>query len=781
MLHVVDGSHEDPEGQLAAVREVLREIGAGQRARDRRGQQGRRGRPDGARPPAAAPSRTASSSRPGPARASTSCWPPIERDLPRPQVEVRGPRPVRPRATWSSRAHRDRDRAVRGAHRRRHAAARAGRRAARRPSSSRTPSTAPARTDRGGWWPQRSSGRSAGAHDGQRDRVDVLAALAAAVAGVGGRAADGQRQMAEAVQDGDATRRAPARAGRHRHRASRWRTSSPRCCTRREHRPTRSSWRRRPSPCSASWSSATCRCSRTASSRCSAAGPTSRSSRAATTTCAGTASPRVRPTSAGADDGALFAPAPTTALGRGRCADPRVGRPDARPATGTSSCPRRPSAPGGRSSVTAHECLGAARARTADDCFAELARERARRADVVVTNHAMLAIDAFAGIPLLPDHDVVVVDEAHELVDRATGAVTDELTAADGRAGRAADPAVRRAGPPTTRWCSPARRWRRALAGCRARAGSTALARAAVRRAGRRARRRAPWRCPRPAGATGGDRDGVDAGPHAGAGRRRGAARDRRPDRRGGRARRRSGSTRSERRPPALLARTAVGGRRCCASSLFGTRDGRAHLRDARARRLVRPRRRGLGRSAGLDRRRRACTATWRAGAWTGLDVGSPFDYPRQGILYVARHLPPPGRDGLADALARRARRAGRGGGRAARSGCSPRSVPPSRPPRRCASGSTWPVLCQGDDATAELVRRFAGDPATCLFGTLSLWQGVDVPGLGVPPRRHRPDPVPAPGRPAGPGAAGRGRSRRLHDGQRRVGGAAARPGRPAG
>jgi len=32
--------------------------------------------------------------------------------------------------------------------------------------------------------------------------------------------------------------------------------------------------------------------------------------------------------------------------------------------------------------------------------------------------------------PLLPDHDVVVVDEAHELVDRATGAVTDELTAA---------------------------------------------------------------------------------------------------------------------------------------------------------------------------------------------------------------------------------------------------------------------------------------------------------------------------------------------------------------
>ena len=35
---------------------------------------------------------------------------------------------------------------------------------------------------------------------------------------------------------------------------------------------------------------------------------------------------------------------------------------------------------------------------------------------------------------------------------------------------------------------------------------------------------------------------------------------------------------------------------------------------------------------------------------WRGVDVGSPFDYGRQGILYVARHLPPPGRDGLVKA-----------------------------------------------------------------------------------------------------------------------------------
>ena len=37
--------------------------------------------------------------------------------------------------------------------------------------------------------------------------------------------------------------------------------------------------------------------------------------------------------------------------------------------------------------------------------------------------------------------------------------------------------------------------------------------------------------------------------------------------------------------------------------------------------------------------------------------------------------------------------------------------------------------ICQGEDQTSTLVRQFARDARTCLFGTLSLWQGVDVPG----------------------------------------------------
>ncbi len=39
------------------------------------------------------------------------------------------------------------------------------------------------------------------------------------------------------------------------------------------------------------------------------------------------------------------------------------------------------------------------------------------------------------------------------------------------------------------------------------------------------------------------------------------------------------------------------------------------------------------------------------------------------------------------------------------------------------------PILCQGDATMSALVREFAEDEETCLFGTMSLWQGVDVPG----------------------------------------------------
>ena len=116
------------------------------------------------------------------------------------------------------------------------------------------------------------------------------------------------------------------------------------------------------------------------------------------------------------------------------------------------------------------------------------------------------------------------------------------------------------------------------------------------------------------------------------------------------------------------------------------------------------------------------------ADTWSGLDVGSPFDHAKQGILYVAQHLPPPGRDGLAaSTLTELAELIEAAGGRTLGLFSSMRAAVEAAEALR--PRVDVPILCQGDDATAELVRQFAADPTSCLFGTLSLWQGVDVPG----------------------------------------------------
>ncbi len=117
-----------------------------------------------------------------------------------------------------------------------------------------------------------------------------------------------------------------------------------------------------------------------------------------------------------------------------------------------------------------------------------------------------------------------------------------------------------------------------------------------------------------------------------------------------------------------------------------------------------------------------------QAPPWQGLDVGSPFDYPRQGILYVARHLPAPGRDGVSGAaLDELAALVEAAGGRTLGLFSSRRAAEAAAAELR--ERLDLPILCQGEDSTPTLVREFARDARTCLFGTLSLWQGVDVPG----------------------------------------------------
>jgi ATP-dependent DNA helicase DinG len=117
--------------------------------------------------------------------------------------------------------------------------------------------------------------------------------------------------------------------------------------------------------------------------------------------------------------------------------------------------------------------------------------------------------------------------------------------------------------------------------------------------------------------------------------------------------------------------------------------------------------------------------------AWTGLDVGSPFDHRRSAILYVARHLPPPGRDGLSEEYLRELRELiEAAGGRTLGLFSSMRAARQAADALRDRLGV--PLLCQGDDSTGLLVSTFAADETSCLFGTLSLWQGVDVPGRSL-------------------------------------------------
>jgi len=407
---------------------------------------------------------------------------------------------------------------------------------------------------------------------------------------------------------------------------------------------------------------------------------------------------------AGEGEEALFEPAPTSRLGR------EVVR-LREWAESTETGDRDELDPGvsdrawRQVSVTARECLGAARCPYGGECFAEWARESAAHADIVVTNHALLAIDALEGLPVLPEHDVVVVDEAHELVDRVTGVATDELT--PGMVERAATRARRIADDPA------------ALADAAA-ALQAALdevpdgrlvglpeALAAALAQVRDAARGVLSDLARAKGADEGARKVAQAAVSAVFDTAARLAEHATSDV--------GWVARDQRGAPALrVAPLAVNG--LLREKLFADRT--VVLTSATLE---------LGGSFDAVARQVGLTGE-DAPSWTGLDVGSPFDYPRQGILYVARHLPPPGRDGASPAmLDELADLVGAAGGRTLGLFSSMRAAEAAAEAMR--ERLDVPVLCQGEDRTAALVRAFAADPATCLFGTLSLWQGVDVPG----------------------------------------------------
>ncbi|GAA2566719.1 ATP-dependent DNA helicase [Pseudonocardia hydrocarbonoxydans] len=378
-------------------------------------------------------------------------------------------------------------------------------------------------------------------------------------------------------------------------------------------------------------------------------------------------------------------------------------------------------------SVTARECVGASKCPVGDDCFAELAKAEAGKADIVVTNHALLAIDALEGRPVLPEHDVVVVDEAHELVDRVTGVATAELTsgmvgAAARRLGKLVDQAVAdrlaESGEglamvlddlPPGRWDALSPAASGVLATIRDSAGECRQALGPERKEdpdGAVARKLAlaaldevsevavrlieAFAEPDPSQR----RDVVWLGEQGPDGARHKVLRAA-PLWVGGLLRER------------LFGRSTV-----VLTSATLALGGNF---DALARQWGLPPSDAPSDEPGTPK-------------WSGMDVGSPFAHARSGILYVARRLPPPGRDGLAPAtLDEIAGLVAAAGGRTLGLFSSTRAAKQATEALRGRLDT--PLLCQGEDSTMLLVKKFAEDDATSLFGTLSLWQGVDVPG----------------------------------------------------
>ncbi|HEY2668887.1 MAG TPA: ATP-dependent DNA helicase [Rugosimonospora sp.] len=367
-------------------------------------------------------------------------------------------------------------------------------------------------------------------------------------------------------------------------------------------------------------------------------------------------------------------------------------------------------------SMPARECVGAARCPYGSECFAEASRARAREADIVVTNHSLLAVDMLAGRHIVPPHKLLVVDEAHELADRVSSAAQAELS----------PEAIERA----------ARRVRSLVDGDDherlVEAGDVLADGLAEAQPGRlttglpapiqEALTLLDSACRRILDGLG-DVKAEDPDPvrkqqakavlseMSETAQRLLAAADFDV----------AWIERGDRRRAIVVAPLSVAGtlanhlyedRTVVATSATLALGGRF---DTVARGL------GLGEDPStVD----AATSP----SWTSLDVGSPFDYPKQAILYVAAHLPRPSASGLPDPAADELIALVQAlGGRTLGLFSSRRAA--ERAAEVLRAKTDVQVLLQGEEALPLLVRKFRDDRSSCLMGVMSLWQGVDVPG----------------------------------------------------
>ncbi|WP_254550616.1 ATP-dependent DNA helicase [Catellatospora tritici] len=364
-------------------------------------------------------------------------------------------------------------------------------------------------------------------------------------------------------------------------------------------------------------------------------------------------------------------------------------------------------------STPARECVGAARCAYGPDCFAELSRARAREADIVVTNHSLLSVDMMAGRHIVPEHKLLIIDEAHELADRVSSAAQAELTP-DGidRTARAARTflegeeyqalvegadalTVGLAETPAGRITGPLPQ--AIVEACTLLDGAT---RRALSRIGEiKADDPDPVRKQQAKALL----DEISKTSQR-------LLEDADHD---------VAWIEQEPRRALVVAPLSVAGllsenlydeRTVVATSATLTLGGKFET---------------VARSLGLPVSDKPGQG---ADGWTSLDVGSPFDYPKQGILYVASHLPRPAASGLPDAAGAELLALVQAlGGRTLGLFSSRKAATQAAELLRAKTDLT--VLLQGDETLPLLVRKFREDRNSCLLGVMSLWQGVDVPG----------------------------------------------------
>jgi len=384
-------------------------------------------------------------------------------------------------------------------------------------------------------------------------------------------------------------------------------------------------------------------------------------------------------------------------------------------------------------SLSGRECVGADVCNYGPQCFAALAKAKAQLADVVVTNHTLLAIEIVDSHPILPERDAVILDEAHEFMDRTTQAVTEELTSA--RVIRAAAMARKHMpGKLSDAMTKAADNFHDAMAdyGDQIRGDFNAQGRLEEIPSSLEA----PIRKVREAAAAivqiiNADDEIIDSDGIAERARVKGAVNE--INTTCGKLLKMSGShvlwyeptfstlhlaplSVSEVLRANLLTKTPV----IATSATLTVGNGF----DAMAR--------SIGFVVGSDADSESEDGDIDPANVQMLDVGSPFDFANQGVLYMPKHLPEPGRDGPStEVLTELGELIDAAGGRTLALFSSWRGVEAADAHLRSVL-KELPITIitqKRGDAVGPLVERFAKDETSILLGTMSLWQGVDVPG----------------------------------------------------